>query len=127
LGNDGSTPGITFRARHLLVVAFVLPVLVAGAYFLGTTRPMVWTHTGMAQSAEGAISVEVDGWTYNIPLDVEWRDANHSWHDSGRPDCLLPANVNVPVTFGSVDVTGGGLGWRQVVWVACPDDVLSSQ
>lgn len=124
---DRPAPGVTVRAWHLLVVAFVVPMLVAAAYFLGTTRPMIWTHTGMAELSEGPISVEVDGWTYNIPLDVEWLDANHTWHDNGRPDCLPPANVNVPVTFGSVDVTGGSLGWRQVVWVACPDDVLSSQ
>jgi hypothetical protein len=118
---------MTFRARHLLVVVFLVPVLLAGAYFLGTTRPMVWTHAGIAHSAEGAISVVVDGWLYNIPLDIEWLDANHSWHDHGRPDCLPPANVSVPVTFGSVDLTGDSLGWRQVVWVACPSDVLSSR
>ena len=124
---DRTAHQFTVRGVCLLVVVFAAPLFLAGAYFLGTTRPMVWTHTGEADSSVGAISVEVDGWTYNIPLDVEWLDASGAWHESGRPDCLPPTNVTVPVTFGSIDLTDTNLGWRQVVWVACGADPLAKK
>jgi len=76
-------------------------------------------HTGVPLSAEGAISVEADGWTYSIPLDVMWVDAQGSLHDGDRPACLPAEGATAPVRFASVDVTVEGTSWRQVVWVAC--------
>jgi hypothetical protein len=74
----------------------------------------------MVVSAEGAIGVEADGYSYNIPLDVNWIDAQGSWHGHGRPECLPPADRAIgPVSFGAVDVSRDGRSWRQVVWVSC--------
>ena len=84
-----------------------------------STSSNVTFHTGVPSSAEGAISVEADGWTYSIPLDVFWVDAQGALHDGDRPDCLPPEGAKGPVRFASVDVTVEGTSWRQVVWVAC--------
>ncbi len=76
--------------------------------------------TGIAHSAEGAISIEAGGWTYGVPLDgVQWTDANGAWHESGRPECLPPAEETIPVTFAAMEVTVEGVTWRPVVWVSC--------
>lgn len=98
----------------------ILIVLVVGAYYLGSSRQVVSVHTGVPSSALYAISVEVDGWTYSIPLDgVEWIDAAGSLHDGQRPDCLPVDGTTRPVMFGSVDVSKDGANWRAVVWVDC--------
>jgi hypothetical protein len=103
-----------WRGRLLLIGALVV------AYFIGTLRPMVAVHTAVPSSAEGAISVEADGWTYSVPLDgVEWFDSTGAMHDAGRPDCLPVGGTTRAVTFGSVEVTHNGGGWRAVVWVDC--------
>ncbi len=76
--------------------------------------------TGEARSAEGAISIETGDWTYGVSLDgVSWTDANGSWHDDGRPECLPPSQETIPVTFAAVEVTVEGVTWRPVVWVSC--------
>lgn len=111
------------EVRRFLPVAIALVVLagaLVGAYYLGSTRPVVAIHTAIPSSAEGAISVEADGWTYGIPLDgVDWVDSTNSWHDRGRPECLPPTGTTRPVTFGAVAVTVEGTTWRPVVWVSC--------
>ena len=102
-----------WTVRLLLVGAIVL------AYFIGTLRPSVQMHTGTGYSAEGAISVEADGWTYAIPRDdMLWMDKLGTLHTSGRPECL-PIGAEVTVKFGAVEVTVQGSTWRQVVWVDC--------
>jgi hypothetical protein len=76
--------------------------------------------TGIASPAEGAISLEADGWTYNVPLDVPWTDQSGVFHDGDRPACLAATiTADVAVSFAWVDVAVGGSGWRQVVWVGC--------
>jgi hypothetical protein len=77
-------------------------------------------HTGLASAAEGAISIEADGWTYGVPLDgVAWIDANGSRHDGGRPDCLKADQPPRMVRFAAVEVTAEGATWRPVVLVDC--------
>ena len=76
-------------------------------------------HTGIPWSADDQISVEADGWTYSIPLDVTWIDAQGTWHQGERPACLPPDGASGPVRFASIDVTVEGNSWRQVVFVAC--------
>jgi hypothetical protein len=106
------------RYRHL-VIGGLLAVATAGCD-VGIGRAPVTIHTGEAGSAEGAISIEADGWTYSVPLDgVMWVDTLNSWHESGRPDCLPPTGATRPVTFGAVDVSVEGVQWRPVVWVSC--------
>jgi hypothetical protein len=108
--------------RRVLVV-FVLAIAVlalAASLLVGATRQTVSIHTAVPSSAEGAISIEADGWTYGVPLDgVRWIDETNTWHEDGRPDCLPATGTSLPVTFGAVDVTVEGVGWRPVVWVDC--------
>jgi hypothetical protein len=106
--------------------AAILPIaaglILAGCATVGGDRGTssnVTFHTGVPSSAEGAISVEADGWTYSIPLDVLWVDAQGVVHDGDRPACLPPEGATGAVRFASVDVTVEGTSWRQVVWVAC--------
>ena len=79
----------------------------------------VTMHTGRADAGNTAISVEADGWTYAIPLDVMWIDGAGTHHDGGRPDCLEPGESSL-IRFASVEVAVEGTAWRPVVWVACP-------
>jgi hypothetical protein len=100
--------------------AAIALAVVAGAagYVMGARLSGVVVHTGVASPAEGAISAEADGWTYNIPLDIPWADAQGVWYDHGRPGCLTGV-ADVPIIFGSVEVAADGSTWRQVVWVDC--------
>jgi hypothetical protein len=111
------------RRSPFVLVGIALVVLVgalAGWLLVGATRQAVSIHTAVPSSAEGAISIEADGWTYGVPLDgVRWIDANNTWHEDGRPDCLPAMGTTHPVTFAAVEVTVGGATWRPVVWVDC--------
>jgi hypothetical protein len=107
------------RAAILSIVAALVLAGCASAQNDRGTSPNVTSHVGVPSSAEGAISVEVDGWTYSIPKDVFWVDAQGSLHDGDRPACLPPEGTTNPVRFASVDVTVEGTSWRQVVWVDC--------
>jgi ribose 1,5-bisphosphokinase PhnN len=104
----------------LLVVAVAVSAALAAWLLIGATHQTVSIHTAVPSSAEGAISIEADGWTYGVPLDgVRWIDETNTWHQDGRPDCLPAAGTTLPVTFGAVEVTVEGVGWRPVVWVDC--------
>lgn len=108
------------RFPLLAVAAVALVGLIVGAFWLGSSRPAVSFHTGVAHSAEGAISVEADGWTYAVPLDgVAWVDSRDTWHNGGRPECLPPTGTTRPITFAAVEATVEGSTWRPVVWVSC--------
>ena len=94
--------------------------LVVLAYYLGTQRPAVAFHEGVAHSAEGAITLEAAGWSYGVGLDgVRWIDQSGTWHESGRPGCLPPGGTTELVRFGAVEVTIDGSTWRPVVLVDC--------
>ncbi len=76
--------------------------------------------TATASSASGAISVEAEGHTYGIPLDVAWQDARGAFHESGRPECLPPSGKEEgPVRFLATAVDADGLKFRQVFFVEC--------
>jgi hypothetical protein len=117
MGETGPRPSSARRAK--LVPRLGVAAVVLIAYYVGTLRPNIAVHTGTGFSAESAVSVEVDGWTYSVPRDdITWIDHLGAWHDSGRPACL-PVGETVTVTFGAVGVTKDGSTWRQVVWVDC--------
>ncbi len=106
--------------RLATVLAFGATALLVTS--CATTAPpgQVQILTGEAYSAEGAISIETGDWTYAVPLGgVRWTDANGASHESGRPECLPPAEETIPVTFAAVEVTVEGVTWRPVVWVSC--------
>ena len=102
------------------VAMWVGSLLIAVAIGVAAGRVSTVTmHQAVPMSAPGAISIEADGWTYGVPMDVAWVDRTGSWHEQGRPECLPPEGTSVPVRFASVDVSIGGAGWRPVVWVSC--------
>jgi hypothetical protein len=75
---------------------------------------------GEVHSAEGAISLETEDWTYAVPIDgVAWIDQANTWHEDGRPECLPPVDPPPVVTFAAVEVTIEERTWRPVVWVDC--------
>ena len=76
-------------------------------------------HTGRADAGETANSVDADGWTYSVPIDVAWVDGARRYHDGGRPDCLDPGESSL-IRFAATEVSVEGTHWRPVVWVACP-------
>ena len=97
-----------------------MSLALAGCATTTTKSNEVEILTGVAHSAEDAISIETGDWTYGVPLDgVQWTDANGAWHEDGRPECLPPAAETIPVRFAAVEVTLEGVTWRPVVWVSC--------
>lgn len=102
------------------VCALAAVFLIGGVvgYRIRASQPTVHWHTGTAWSGEFQIATEVDGWSYDIPLSVPWRD-NESWRLDGRPDCLPPTGEIVPVRFAETTVKIDGASWRQVVFVDC--------
>jgi len=110
--------------RAGVVIAVVVAALVAGGvgYATGTNTERVAVHRNvLAQSGDDQVSARAEGWSYNIPLDVQWQDAGGTWHERGRPSCL-PNRTQVPVTFGSTEMAlpgPGAVSFRPVVWVSC--------
>jgi hypothetical protein len=115
-------PRLVDGARHQpwLTAGLVL-VLVGLGYMIGTSRGGVSWHTGLAYAAEGQISVTADGWTYSIPLDVPWDDADGGLHYGERPGCLPPSTDQVSVRFAAVEFSLNGQTDRRVVQVSCPN------
>ena len=109
-GNRG-----TWTTRILVILAVVV------AYYAGTLRTAISYHTAVPSSAEGAVSIEADGWTYGLPAPdgVDWTDQNGAFHDGGRPDCLPPEGATRSVRFATIEVTINGMTWRPIIWVDC--------
>ena len=105
--------------RSMLAMWVVSLVIALGVGAIAGRVTAVTMHQAVPMSAPGAISIEADGWTYGVPMDVAWVDADNSVHMEGRPDCLPPDGTDRPVRFASVDVSIEGLGWRPVIWVSC--------
>jgi len=110
-----------WRVAGRWAVITIAAALLTGAvgFAVGASRSSVVMLTATPDSAEGAISAEVGGYTYGIPQDVSWTDANGRLHQEGRPDCLPPTGSLGPVRFAAVEVTVEGRTWRPVVWVSC--------
>jgi len=105
-------------------VAGLLSALVAGAalgYWFGTSRSGVSEHVGDAYSADTQIGIQTEDWTYDVPLDVRWTDADGGWHEGSRPECLPPSDSGVlsEIRFAAVPVETRGIGFRQVIAVFC--------
>ena len=107
-------------SRTVISVIFFVGIAAAAGYLIGARRDTVSVRSAMVYSAGSISTAPVEGWTYGIPLDVPWTDASGSFHQNGRPDCLPPGTALIgPITFGTVDVRGANMSWRQVVWVSC--------
>lgn len=107
------------RTRAALAVGAVAAAAVLG-YAVGAANDDVFETVGTAHSAEQAISIQTDDWTYGVPLDVPWIDAQGALHDGGRPDCLPPSDAPLEsIRFAAVPVEVRGSGYRQVVTVFC--------
>jgi hypothetical protein len=103
----------------LATVVFVALLIAVTAYTIGTHRSATHVASGYAYASPVQISASADGWSYDIPLDVQWRDAAGSWHEGSRPTCLRASGNRVPVTFAWVPVHVGQVSWRTVIWVDC--------
>ena len=114
---DGLRRAIGTRPLLAAAGALLLGGLIGALLTVRTSAPR--TLTGLAQSAEGAISVRVGNDFHGIPLDVAWTDAAGSWHERGRPACLPPSADPISVTFQAGEFRAGGIGWLQAVWVDC--------
>jgi len=113
-----AAPSMITRRLPLTLALAAMAFLVASCATMSARQPEILI--GTAHSAEGAISIESGDWTYGVALDgVSWTDANGSWHDSGRPECLAPSETTIPVRFAAIEVTVDGVTWRPVVWVSC--------
>ena len=96
-----------------------LVAVAAVGYWVGGERTTV-ERVGDAYSTEAQIAVESDGSTYEVPLDVPWRDRDGAWQlDGTRPDCLPPSGDIGDVRFATVAVEAQGLEFVHVVAVYC--------
>ncbi len=102
-----------------LAVVLVDPALIGGLA-LGSWRSGATIHTGSADAAEGAISIQAGDWTYGVPDDVAGIGSDNAWRGSGRPECLAPSTTRIDdVRFAAVDATIEGVSLRPVIWVDC--------
>lgn len=100
----------------------VAGALTAGAFVVGSHNPDVTVVNADARAGDGVATAFVDGWAYGIPMDGAWMGTDGSWRDSGTPACIAWTGTprDVRIKFGWVPITSPeGVGWRQVVWVAC--------
>ena len=105
--------------RPPAVAVALLAAGVALGYWLGTSHSGVSEHIGDAYSTEFQIGIETGDWTYQVPLDVAWTDAEGVWHSGSRPECLPPSGAVLGIQFAAVPVKARGIGFRQVVAVFC--------
>ena len=108
-----------FRAATPLLAIFVLLLVAAIAYTLGTHRSSSHITSGYAYATPDQISASSHGWSYDIPLNVMWRDATGGLHEGSRPACLPASTQRLSVTFAWVPVHAGSATWRAVTWVDC--------
>ncbi|MCW2773462.1 MAG: hypothetical protein JWN91_1788 [Nocardioides sp.] len=108
--------------RRWAVAGLVIALMaVAFAGFAVGRGSRVVTEDVGCLSAEGVIGCTLrDGWDVSVPLDVAWTDAQGTFHQGGRPQCLPPTGRGLegPVRIAWTKVEAGGIGWRQVVWSA---------
>jgi hypothetical protein len=110
------------RNRLILAAALGVVALAAAALlgFLVRSGSDVTVLTGRAHVGIDQATAVVDGWAYELPVDVAWLGADGSWRLDGRPACLTQLGMSGPIQFGYVSVTGPtDVPWRQVVWVSC--------
>ena len=100
------------------IVAALIALMVLVGYLAHRTSS---THmaSGTAYSTAYQVSVTTGGWSYDVPLQVPWRDSSGSWHDASRPACLPPTDRSMPVRFAWVPAHVAQVSWRAVVWVDC--------
>jgi hypothetical protein len=120
-GQSASTSLVARQAlrRGIFAVGLVVVLLLAvwGGYTWGQRTPHVSVLTGEAYYSGYQAEATVNGWAYDIPLNVAWIGADGVWNQNGRPACLRVGRH--PLTFGAMPVGYSGINWRQVVWVSC--------
>jgi hypothetical protein len=103
----------------LMTTVFVALLIFAVGYSIGNHRSTTHMATGYAYASPLQIGASSAGWSYDIPLDVSWRDGAGGWHEGSRPACLKASTHRIPVTFAWVPADAGDVNWRTVVWVDC--------
>ena len=107
--------------RVVTVVLLAAAVGGIGGYVLRDRSATVTVRVGQAYSTPYQIGISVKGWSFvDVPLHVPWRDIGGTWHYGDPPACLPPTGVIRNVTFGTVNVSGGGgPSYPSGVWVDC--------
>lgn len=105
--------------RRVLAALTLLLAAASVGYWLGTSRSDVSEQIGDAYSTELQIGIQTGDWSYEVPLDVQWTDAQGGWHSGSRPECLPPTGVVPNIRFAFVPVETRGMGFREVVAVFC--------
>src|SRR5579864_631808 len=105
-----------------LLIVLVVGALAASAFVVGSRNPAITIENGDAHVGADVATASVDGWSYEIPMDVAWLGTDGSWRQDGRPACLAWTGSprGIAIQFGWVPITSpAGVRWRQVVWVSC--------
>lgn len=118
---DSGPTNVSWNWRTLAGAAAAITVVAALlGYWVGSARGGAFETVGAAYSTKSQISLEADDWSYNIPLEVDWTDAEGTWHEGERPECLPPSNTSLEgIRVTAVPVEARGMGFRQVVAVHC--------
>ncbi|MGZ6804626.1 MAG: hypothetical protein ACXVFU_16400 [Nocardioidaceae bacterium] len=121
-GSTGAAPSSSGPGtRSWAGLAVGAALLAGGGYLVGahSAPASVAVHHGTAVISPVQIAATAGGVTYDIPLDVQWKDSSGGWHEGDRPSCLPATSSSAPVTFGAVKYELGGVGGYAVVWVDC--------
>jgi hypothetical protein len=106
-------------------------LLVSGGFWTGkslttsTVTPQVSSGT-VGLAGRGEFTFRRDGASqfisYDLPGTLSWRDSYGTWHDSGRPACLIPLSRDQHVTLAVINAApvANAPGGPVVVWVECP-------
>lgn len=107
--------------RIVIPLAVIVGALLAAwiGYLAGTHRSPTHVASGYAYASPYQITATSHGWSYDIPLAVNWRDSTEAWHEGSRPACLPASTRQLPVKFAWVPAQAGDIHWRTVIWVAC--------
>ena len=111
-----------FRMRTVVplsLVVFAALLIAAAGYEIGAHRSNTQVAVGYAYASPVQISASSHGWSYDIPLNVSWRDAAGAWHQGTRPACLAASDRRLPVKFAWVPIQVNDVTWRTVVSVDC--------
>jgi hypothetical protein len=86
MGRAESPPRRKTLWRGIVAIGLALVVALAvwGGYVWGERTPHVSVLTGDAYYSGYQAEATVNGWSYDIPLNVAWVGADGDWNQSGR-------------------------------------------
>jgi hypothetical protein len=107
------------RSRVFVTGACLMVAVIVSGCATGAVSPDIQTGRADVNAAGDGGSITTSDWTYGLPTEgVNWVDAEGTFHDGGRPECLAPG-TSTEVRFAAVNVEVDGQTWRPVVWISC--------